>query len=713
MKAIANWKKSHQSATPVGSCFYLCDPEGKGYITKVDLGRVAEDLSLNFEQLDFIFDKLDIDKNGRLTLDEFAEGFGTFLGEGNGSSELDSPKHDGDLSDEFTKEGLQEGQDIFESLEAGIGSATHSSEEALFREIVESVGEDIFTGSLTKDQLRDLWEALRKNDVRGLQKFEEFLGKVSGEIRRAKLDSEQLESALKSKANSHDKEVQKLYEEMEQQIRSEKERIRNEQIKREKALKDELVNELESKELEMQHLLQRQKSLEEAIAKKHETEQDIKNENEKLFQKTMHLEEMLSSSVSSLEDTKSYVNQLQAQTAMEKKERARSGSETSFVTYDKDIATSTTSSSWRENPQNVSNSERRYGQDRIPSIPSDCFREDSAFLSDECDESFYDENGINYCLQKRPGVSSKRHDLNRPLSGSFSSEAGSERNYRYRNEAEVCSEDFGDNAGFLAGRYSQRKENISSVPWHRGQEVISRSPQDTSRKMDDSFDDCYSVDSECYSPDIVEDGYSSTSSADSSFVCFALVGKQEDERMKRKIGSNVGQRDRHKKHRPRRREPEEKDSDHGVMACVVSGISGGPAIRVFRDDDSQKSIARSKRRELEHPRKIKEGSPHGREVKGGATESNTLKGSQFQNERSKETSRGFVFGVFRTPDNPVLAEKQSGIDDGKALNPERGDSSYEVEDAEPYDGRFTAFPENSLKTKPCDDDYFPQATKPR
>lgn len=40
-------------------------------------------------------------------------------------------------------------------------------------------------------------------------------------------------------------------------------------------------------------------------------------------QKTMYLEEMLNSSVSSLEDTKSYVNQLQAQTALEKKERAR------------------------------------------------------------------------------------------------------------------------------------------------------------------------------------------------------------------------------------------------------------------------------------------------------------------------------------------------------------------------------------------------------
>ena len=35
------------------------------------------------------------------------------------------------------------------------------------------------------------------------------------------------------------------------------------QIKREKALKDELIRELESKELEMQHLLQKQKSVSE------------------------------------------------------------------------------------------------------------------------------------------------------------------------------------------------------------------------------------------------------------------------------------------------------------------------------------------------------------------------------------------------------------------------------------------------------------------
>lgn len=132
---------------PGRELFFLCDPEGKGYITKADLERVAEDLNLNFEQLDFIFDKLDIDKNGRLTMDEFVEGFGTFLAEGNGSTELDSSKQNHDFSDdEFTKEVSPTGQDIFESLETGLASPTHPSEDALFREIVESVGEDIFTG---------------------------------------------------------------------------------------------------------------------------------------------------------------------------------------------------------------------------------------------------------------------------------------------------------------------------------------------------------------------------------------------------------------------------------------------------------------------------------------------------------------------------------------------------------------------------------------
>ena len=373
-----------------------------------------------------------------------------------------------------------------------------------------------------------------------------------------------------------------------------------------------------------------------------------------------------------------------------------SGSETSFVTDDQEIATSATNASWRENTQSVSNSEQRYRQDRIA---SDCFQDDSVFSSDANEENFYSENGINYCLQKRPGVSNERHGLNRPVSGSFSSEADSERNYTYRNEAGDRLEDF---EGFPARKYSQRKENINSVPWLRGQEVISRSRQDTSRKMDDSFDDSYSVDSEiCYSSDVIVDGYSSTSSADSSFVCFALVGKEEDERTKRKVASNSGRRDRHKKYMTskdssRRPESEGKKSDHGVAACVVSGISGGPAIRMYRDKDSKKSL--TKPSDIKHLHKFKKALLYEREAEHDRTESNALKGSQFRHERSENVGRGFVFGVFGTPGSPALEEEQSDRVDETPLNQERGASIYDLENVNAYSGRLSTFPGNDLQT---------------
>ena len=367
-----------------------------------------------------------------------------------------------------------------------------------------------------------------------------------------------------------------------------------------------------------------------------------------------------------------------------------SGSETSFVNDDKEIATSTTTSNWAGNPRHPSNLEQRYNLDRIP---SDFSRHDSVFLSDGCDESFYDENGINYCLQKRPIVSIKRSDLHQPVLGSFSSEADSEGSYSYRNEAERSWEHLEGIETSTSASYAKKKDVVSSVPWLHGQEVISRGPQNTSRKMDDSFEDLFSVDSElCYSPDAIEDGYSSTSSADSSFVCFALVGKEEDERKKRKIVSRVGRKDEDKKHRSRpsskRRESEGKENDQGVMACVVSGISGGPAIRVFRNEDSEKSYNRSKRRELLYPRDSKEALSRGEEKKRDETENTASKEKQLQiqNERSNSSGRGFVFGVFGAPGNCAVKDEQS-------------------------DGRLSAFDGSFLRKKPFTEDHLPQTTK--
>lgn len=59
--------------------FDLCDSEGKGFVTKTDLMRLTTDLNLTNDNLNIIFDELDEDQNGFLTIYEFTHGFSEYL----------------------------------------------------------------------------------------------------------------------------------------------------------------------------------------------------------------------------------------------------------------------------------------------------------------------------------------------------------------------------------------------------------------------------------------------------------------------------------------------------------------------------------------------------------------------------------------------------------------------------------------------------------
>jgi len=54
--------------------FRICDQEEKGFVTKRDMQRMRKEFPLEPEQLESVFDTLDDDHNGYLTLEEFTEG---------------------------------------------------------------------------------------------------------------------------------------------------------------------------------------------------------------------------------------------------------------------------------------------------------------------------------------------------------------------------------------------------------------------------------------------------------------------------------------------------------------------------------------------------------------------------------------------------------------------------------------------------------------
>uniref|UniRef100_A0A8C0ITV9 Calcium release activated channel regulator 2B n=1 Tax=Chelonoidis abingdonii TaxID=106734 RepID=A0A8C0ITV9_CHEAB len=175
--------------------FQLCDKEEKGFITKVDMQRLQSELPLTPEQLEAVFDSLEQDNNGYLTPVEFSMGLGKFIGielyQGSGST--DHSRH----------------EETFESGWSDDLDQTDDEEEKRF----------------FLNLVRELWTRLRKERPDLLASFEEFLFHVSSYIREVHYEKESMEQALKRKETDHDREVRCLYEEMEQQIKAEKERL--------------------------------------------------------------------------------------------------------------------------------------------------------------------------------------------------------------------------------------------------------------------------------------------------------------------------------------------------------------------------------------------------------------------------------------------------------------------------------------------------------
>ncbi|XP_027625479.1 EF-hand calcium-binding domain-containing protein 4B isoform X2 [Tupaia chinensis] len=192
--------------------FQTCDAEGKGFIARRDMQRFQKELPLTLEELEDVFDALDADGNGFLTPEEFATGFSHFFSQSY-------------LSQEDAGEQVAQRQEekVYQSQGDEELGSMGEDEEAQFQVLMEELG----ARRVLEDEndVKQLWLQLKKDEPHLLSNFEDFLTRIISQLQEAHKEKSELECALKRKIAAYDEEIQRLYEEMEQQIKREKEQF--------------------------------------------------------------------------------------------------------------------------------------------------------------------------------------------------------------------------------------------------------------------------------------------------------------------------------------------------------------------------------------------------------------------------------------------------------------------------------------------------------
>ncbi|KRY29794.1 Ras and EF-hand domain-containing -like protein [Trichinella spiralis] len=212
--------------------FTICDRDSKGYLLKGDMQRLRESglCNLSIEELEMVFDSLDEDHNGILTMEEFIFGFGEFVK----SIHPEMVELTEDESEQASSQQLQCITNTDEDVE----------EREKFQTFLRQIGaEDLFADENTEQ----LWQILRNDNPNVLNKFEAFLKNLSFEMKSVR-------DKMCATAQNKREDLNRLYTDVEQQIKQETERcLKNEQEKMQK-LQWSLENEIESKNLQLQEL---------------------------------------------------------------------------------------------------------------------------------------------------------------------------------------------------------------------------------------------------------------------------------------------------------------------------------------------------------------------------------------------------------------------------------------------------------------------------
>uniref|UniRef100_G1TAS8 Ras-related protein Rab-18 n=2 Tax=Oryctolagus cuniculus TaxID=9986 RepID=G1TAS8_RABIT len=255
---------SAQTQEELQDFFQDCGARERGFVTRQDLEAAKFSFLGSEDELEMIFDWVDVERKGRLSLEEFSSGLKNIFGSSLCTHRLRRRRP------RPTKR-LPTATSFLELEEAD------AEEREAFLTFTEQLG----TGPFLPEQAEiwQLWKKLRQEEPQLAGNLEGFLARMSSRLQEVQASKEALELTLRKRDSDHHREVQRLYEEMEQQIVRERQQLQAESDSRGLALSSQVHDVLAAKELKAQQLAAGHRELEAHLQRLSSTQQEASAEN--------------------------------------------------------------------------------------------------------------------------------------------------------------------------------------------------------------------------------------------------------------------------------------------------------------------------------------------------------------------------------------------------------------------------------------------------
>ncbi|XP_025405512.1 EF-hand calcium-binding domain-containing protein 4A-like isoform X2 [Sipha flava] len=279
--------------------FQLGDPEGKGFIVRRDMQKLKDELSMTPEQLEIVFDTLDVEQKGYLTLDQFLEKF----------------KDTAPMTLQNSCWVEQHGPVLF---------------KCSYTEDIQTLLQTIKDMNIIKmsvGHLENICKAsqLERNNAVTMSRIEALLKALIMDLTKIMDHDKELEDMLQSREVQHQNNMQKLFEELESHFREEQENTKLEDQRKFKSELTALENELVDKEERLRAAIATRQEFAGQLVAAQQRELTIMAENAKLAEAQEKLLNELDTERAKTSQLEDNIKRAHIESAMDKEKHFKQG----------------------------------------------------------------------------------------------------------------------------------------------------------------------------------------------------------------------------------------------------------------------------------------------------------------------------------------------------------------------------------------------------